>query len=215
MAPAHTIFLLSPASLGGVRGGHVFNPSAEFPLARQLRSGGAPIRELFSFISSLYFRGKVAYAAAFESPPQGAAGALVITPGEGLRSLNEAVTVERLRAWAKVPIDAKNPHFTVPLIDHAAALLRLHGATTRFVLLGSVASGKYVEPLVGVFGDALQFPRDFVGRGDMSRGGLMLRAARAGSELAYVPVRGTKRHGARPARLAREARVGVRARAPK
>jgi hypothetical protein len=207
MLPVHTIFLLSPASLGGVRGGLVFNPSAEFPLARQLRSGGAPIGELFSFISSLYFRGKVAYATAFERPPRGTAGAMVITPGGGLRLLHEMVTVERLRVWAAVPVDAKNPRFTEPLVDHAAALVRAHGKTTRFVLLGSVASGKYVEPLVEVFGDSLHFPRDFVGRGDMSRGGLMLRAARDGSELAYAPVRGTKRHGPRPARLAREGRA--------
>jgi hypothetical protein len=207
MAPGHTIFLLSPANLGGVRGGLVFNPGAEFPLARQLQSGGASIEDLFSFISSLYFRGKVAYAAAFGRPPRGMPGALVITQGEGLRLLHETVTVESLRAWAAVPIDAKNPRFTAPLVDHAAALVRAHGKTTRFVLLGSVASGKYVEPLVEVFGESLHFPRDFVGRGDMSRGGLMLRAARDGSELAYAPIQGTKRRGPRPARLAREGRA--------
>jgi len=205
--PVHTIFLLSPANLGGVRGGLVFNPGAEFPLARQLQSGGASIGELFSFISSLYFRGKVAYSAAFGRPPRGVAGALVITPGAGLRLLHEMVTVECLRSWAAVPIDAKNSRFTEPLVDHATALVRAHGKTTRFVLLGSVASGKYVEPLVEVFGDSLHFPRDFVGRGDMSRGGLMLRAARDGNELAYAPVRGTKRHGPRPARLVREGRA--------
>jgi hypothetical protein len=207
MSPPHTIFLLSPANLSGVRGELVFNPRANFPLARQLQSGGAPIGELFSFVSSLYFRGKVAYATAFGNPPQGLPAALVITQGEGLRLLEEPVTLERLRDWATVPIDAKNPRFTDPLLRHGAALLRTHGATTRFVLLGSVASGKYVDPLARVFGERLLFPPDFVGRGDMSRGGLMLRAARDGRELAYAPIAGTNRHGPRPPRLVRERRA--------
>ena len=77
---------------------------------------------------------------------------------------------------------------------------------TRFVLLGSIASDKYVEPLLQVFGERLLFPADFVGRGDMSRGGLLLRAAREGSELAYTPVLGATRRGSRPARLPRIAR---------
>jgi hypothetical protein len=207
MPRVHTVFLLSPANLSGIRGALVLNPRAKFPLALQLQSGGAPVGELFSFISSLYFRGKVAYARAFGRPPRGIPGALVITPGEGLRWLDETVTVERLRGWSAVPIDAGNPRFTEPLVHHAAALAERHGKTTRFVLLGSVASGKYVEPLVGVFGESLHFPSDFVGRGDMSRGGLMLRAARVGSELAYAPIAGSKRRGPRPARLEKQRRA--------
>ena len=203
----HTIFLLSPAKLSGVRGELVFSAGANFAVARQLQAGGAPIGELFSFVSSLYFRGKVAYAAAFARPPEGLPGALVITPGEGLRFLDEPVTLERLRSWATVPIDARNPRFTDPLLRHAAALLRGHGATTRFVLLGSVASGKYVDPLLRVLGERLLFPPAFVGRGDMSRGGLMLRAARDGHELTYVPIAGTTRHGPRPPKLTRERRA--------
>ena len=73
----------------------------------------------------------------------------------------------------------------------------------RVVLLGSIATSKYVEPLLEVFGDRLLFPAEFVGRGDMSRGGLMLRSARAGAELTYVPVAGATRRGPRPARLPR------------
>ena len=84
-----------------------------------------------------------------------------------------------------------------PLVQHAVALERAHGARTRFVLLGSVATDKYVEPLTKVFGDHLLFPPDFVGRGDMSRGALLLRAARAGEELPYAPVEGARRHGPR------------------
>jgi hypothetical protein len=202
---SHTIFLLSPANLSGVRGELVFNPDADFALARQLHASGAPLGELFSFISSLYFRGKVAYAAAFGRPPEGLPGAFVITAGDGLLSLDEPVTIERLRGWAAVSIDAANPRFTDPLLRQAAALVRGHAPTTRFVLLGSVASRKYVEPLLRVFNDRLLFPPDFAGRGDMSRGGLMLRAARAGRELSYAPILSAKRHGPRPPRLDRPA----------
>ncbi|HVR61371.1 MAG TPA: ATP-binding protein [Polyangia bacterium] len=143
---------------------------------------------MFSFVSGLYFRGKMAYAEAFGRPPPGLGGALVISPSEGLRFLHEPVTRERLRAWAGVSIDAGNTAFTGPLARHAAALDAAHGQQTRFVLLGSVASDKYVAPLGEVFGDRLLFPEEFLGRGDMSRGALCLRAVRANRELAYAPV---------------------------
>ena len=71
------------------------------------------------------------------------------------------------------------------------------------MLLGSVASGKYTGPLLEVFGERLLFPADFVGRGDMSRGGLMLRRALSGIELPYIPVQGAQLRGARPPRLER------------
>jgi hypothetical protein len=143
---------------------------------------------VFSFVSGLYFRGKAAYASAFARPPPDLTGALVITPGEGLQFLDEPVTPDRIRGWAAVAVDERNSQFTEPLVDHAAALERAHGATTRFVLLGSVATDKYVRPLARVFGDHLLFPSTFIGRGDMSRGALMLRAARDGRELDYEAV---------------------------
>ncbi|MGH9256065.1 MAG: hypothetical protein ACRD3C_16015, partial [Vicinamibacterales bacterium] len=75
------------------------------------------------------------------------------------------------------------------------------GPECEVVLLGSVASGKYVDLLVPIFGRQLLFPHLFVGRGDMSRGGLMLRSVAAGLELDYVPLEGAVRHGPRPPRL--------------
>ena len=187
--------MLSPANLGGERAQLVLNPAAAFPLARQLREAeGAPLGDVFSFVSGLYFRGKATYARAF-GRPSGAvgrarrlSGSLVISPGEGLLFLDERVTRQRLLGWAAVDIDAQNPRFTSPLIRHAAALERACGSNTRFVLLGSVASDKYVVPLTRVFGDHLLFPAAFAGRGDMSRGAMLLNAARAGQELEYVPV---------------------------
>jgi hypothetical protein len=65
------------------------------------------------------------------------------------------------------------------------------------VLLGSIATGKYVDVLLEVIGERLLFPTDFVGRGDMSRGALLLRAARDGKELIYEPVAGAIRRGRR------------------
>lgn len=198
MSPPFTIFFISPANLGGERAAIIFNPRASFPLAQQLRSAeGAPLGEVYSFVSGLYFRGKKAYAEAFGKAPVGLSAGLVISPCEGLRFLYEPVSVERLRRWADVSIDASNRAFTEPLVEHAAALDRALGSRARFVLLGSVATDKYVEPLGRVFGERLLFPPEFIGRGDMSRGSLMLQAARAGQELAYAPILGSERHGRR------------------
>ena len=69
------------------------------------------------------------------------------------------------------------------------------------MLLGSVASPKYTDILTGIFGSRLRFPLAFVGRGDMSRGGLLLRRAQEGTELDYVPIAGAVLHGARPPKL--------------
>ncbi len=181
---------------------------AKFDLAVRLRGEqGVAIGEVFAFISGLYFKGKLAYALEFARPPEpGAAltgsGALVITPTAGLRPVETAVTVEALRAFALVDIAANDPRYRRPLMASAQALSAEIGDDCEVVLLGSIASTKYVDVLTEVFGDRLKFPIDFVGRGDMSRGGLMLRCARAGEELPYVPVVGAVRHGPRPPRLA-------------
>jgi predicted kinase len=206
--PPYTIFLISPANIGGERGALVFNPRASFPLAERLRSPeGAPLGEVFSFVSGLYFRGKMAYAQAFGKTPPGLSAGLVISPAEGLRFLHEPVTIERLRGWANVPIDESNRSYTEPLVEHASALERALGASARFVLLGSVATNKYVGPLGAVFGSRLLFPADFVGRGDMSRGAMLLAATRSGVELGYTPVLGAERHGPRPASVSRRPRT--------
>jgi hypothetical protein len=117
--------------------------------------------------------------------------------------LHERVTLARLERWARQDIDAGNRRFVEPLVEHAQAIDRSVGQSARIVLLGSIASDKYVRPLTQVFGERLLFPAQFVGRGDMSRGGLLLRAAQAGEELAYTPVSGAPRHGPRPPKLSR------------
>ncbi len=183
------VMLLSPAKLNGKRGRMLFNPEAEFSVARELRSpDGAPLADVFSFVSGLYFRGKVAYTREFARTNNGLPPAWVISAGGGLCTLDERVTLERLRGWAEVSIHEDNPHFTAPLYRHAAALLEAHEPSTRFVLLGSVASNKYLVPLLEIFGEQLLYPKDFAGRGDMSRGSLMLRAVGERRELEYEPV---------------------------
>lgn len=196
------MFLLSPANSGGERMALVLSPRAGFPLARAVQSeGGAPLGEVFQFASGLYFRGKLAYAEAFARPPPGLPRALVLAPGAGLVPADVAIRAEHLKAFAAVPVDAREPRFVRPLLEAARLVAARLGEADEVVLLGSIASDKYVEPLLSVFGERLLFPVDFVGRGDMSRGGLMLRAVRAGVELAYAPVRGAVRHGKRPPRL--------------
>jgi hypothetical protein len=198
------MFLLSPAFCGGKRAQMLMREGAAFALAERLRSPeGAPLGEVFSFMSGLYFRGKVAYAEAFARPPEGLPGALVITPTRGLVPPESRVSVGLLREFAEEgEVSPENPRFVRPLEEHARALARAAGSGTRFVLLGSIASDKYVEVLLSLLGGRLLYPVDFVGRGDMSRGGLMLRAAADGPELEYAPVQGAVRTGRRPAKLA-------------
>ena len=185
----------------------VMSDRATFELAVQLRTAdGAPIGEVFAFLSGLYFRGKLAYARAFARPPDpessiSGAGAFVITPSAGLRSIDTPVTLAALRGFARVDIDTANAKYRRPLESSARALAADVGPDCDVVLLGSIASPKYVDILQGIFGDRLLFPADFVGRGDMSRGGLMLRCVSASEELAYVPVAGAVRRGTRPPKL--------------
>jgi len=104
---------------------------------------------------------------------------------------------------AEVPVDEAEPAFREPLVRDAIALGRGIAPDDQVVLLGSVATEKYVGPLLEVFGDRLLFPATFAGRGDMSRGGLLLRCAQSGTPLDCVPVRGAVRHGPKPPKLPR------------
>ncbi len=179
----------------------LLQPEAAFDLAVRMRREGAPLGEAMSFMSALYFRGKLTYARRFARPPAGCPGSLVITPDRGLLPPETGVTLGDLRAFARVPIDAGNRRYAGPLRDDALALRARLPEATQVVLLGSIATTKYSEVLLSAFERALLFPSEFVGRGDMSRGGLLLRAARSGRELEYRAVAGAERRGPRPARL--------------
>jgi len=210
--PNH-IFLLSPANCGGKRARIVMSERATFDLAARLRTRqGAPLGEVFSFLSGLYFRGKLAYSTAFRHPPDpespvSGAGVFVITPNAGLRTPDTLVTLGVINKFAGVDVSADNPSYRKPLDRSARSLATDIGPDCGVVLLGSIASSKYVDVLLSIFGDRLLFPIDFVGRGDMSRGGLMLRSAASGDELRYVPVAGAVRNGQRPPKLDPATRV--------
>lgn len=175
--------------------------AAEFDLAIRLRTGSATIGEVYTFISGLYFRGKMAYVEAFGSPPEGLPAAAVIVPGFGLIPPGAAVNREQLEAIANIQIETENSAYSAPLLRDAWLLNGHAGPDCGYVLLGSIATEKYTRPLLEVFGERLLFPVEFVGRGDMSRGGLMLRCARDSRELTYIPIQGAVRHGSRPAKL--------------
>lgn len=177
-APA---FLLSPANCSGVRAGYLMRPTARFDLALKLRRGEATIGEVFAFMSGLYFRGKLAYVAAFAGT-----AAHVIVPGRGLLSPRHPVSLAELRRMAQIPVDLAERRYVGPLVRDASRLRSSLGDDAAVVLLGSIATKKYREPLGRIFGERLLVPREFIGKGDMSRGSLMLKCAAQGRELEYV-----------------------------
>ena len=200
---AARVFLLSPARCDGERAKVLFRDEAVFPLARTLREPqGAEVGEVFSFLSGLYFRGKLAYANAFARPvAHEEPGTLVITTDRGLVSPAERVRIEDLRAFACVDIAAGDERYIAPMRRDIESLAEKLAPNDEVVLLGSIATGKYVDVLLSILGDRLLFPAEFVGRGDMSRGGLLLRCVSDGRELAYVPIAGAIRRGSRPPKL--------------
>jgi hypothetical protein len=197
----HRIFLLSPAYAGGQRAQMIMSERAKFPLAEKLRRDGANLAEVFTFLSGLYFRGKIAYARAFGCAADGSCTSLVITPTRGLIAAETRITLDDLREFAEVDIQGDDPRYRKPLERDAKRLAKKLPADAEIVLLGSIASGKYVDALLNHFGERLRFPGDFVGRGDMSRGGLLLRCAADGQELRYIAVAGAIRNGKRPPKL--------------
>ena len=187
------MFLLSPAFCGGRRAGILLNPKSQAATVLEFRSGTMTLGRAFTFMSGLYFRGKVSYAERFGE-------ALVITPTRGLQPPSLPFNLSLLREFADVSLD--NPDYRSALERDVIALATRLGRRSQVVLLGSVASGKYVDVLLPVLGDRLRYPTAFIGRGDMSRGGLMLRSAASGIELAYdVLTAGVRPRGPRPPKL--------------
>src|SRR5687768_11575915 len=163
----YRVFLLSPANASGERARLILSDRAKFELAHRLRREGAPIGDVFSFVSGLYFRGKEIYAQRFGNAPAGVPASFVITPDRGLIPADTIVTIADLQQMANVPVDAQESRYRAPLARDARLIARAAGEACDFVLLGSIATAKYVEPLVEVYGTRLVFPIDFVGRGDM------------------------------------------------
>jgi hypothetical protein len=191
------LFLLSPANLSGLRAKQMASPRAGFDVAVRYRSEeGVEIADAFAFMSALYFRGKIAYARHFAvpSPAIGGNGIFVITSGFGLVPPEWRLTDPRMKRMQKIDVDVSARSYVKPLREHAELIARSLEPDGVVVLLGSVATGKYVDVLRPIFGDRLRFPGIFAGLGDMARGGLMLRAVRANRELEYTTL-DAPRHG--------------------
>jgi hypothetical protein len=183
---ARRVFLLSPANCAGKRAGYLLSGTSASPLSARLRNGGAPIGELFAFMSALYFRGKLAYASAFGRPPAGWEGAQVIVPGVGLMTTSTLVNLDALQQIAAVPVDLANETYTTALRRDVARLAGSLSPGDTVVLLGSIATPKYLHPLADVLGENLRYPAEFVGMGDMQRGSVMLRCVAERRELTYI-----------------------------
>ena len=181
----------------------LLRPGANWPLAVDLRAGKLTLGDAFTFLSGLYFRGKITYARAFERPaPRQTPATFVITPTRGLMAPDTIVTADLLHEFASVDVAADDDRYRVPLERDLLILAERLPADARVVLLGSIASDKYVSLLVRALGARLHYPPSFIGRGDMSRGGLLLRSARALTELDYSALEAhTVRRGQRPPKL--------------
>lgn len=193
------VFLLSPANMAGVRAKMLLNPAAPFPLARRFHEEGLPLADVFTFTSGLYFRGKITYARHFASANRRDL-VRVITSNAGLVDPDTVVGPREVKSFGETEIDPTDPKYAGPLRRDARRLASRtgHGPV---ILLGSIATPKYRHVLLDVFGERLFFPIDFVGRGDMSRGALLLRATEANEELSYASVRDAVFTGKRAARV--------------
>src|SRR5262245_54893433 len=130
--------------------------SKKSELAGRLRANTATLGEVMAWLSALYFRGKLLYSARFASPPGALPGSLVMAPGQGLRDPNWLLTPRDLRDMGKVDIETHA--FVRPLRRDAEELATTYGADVRVVLLGSIATGKYVDTLLEIFGERRLFP---------------------------------------------------------
>jgi len=199
------VFLLSPAYCAGRRAAMLLREGSEMALARQLRADTLTLGAAFSFLSGLYFRGKLSYATTFgrfhDAPTD---ATLIITPTRGLERPELPLTIELLQEFASVDIDADNPRYRGALERDVAALSARLPENVRVILLGSIATGKYVDVLHPLLGPRLHYPPSFIGRGDMSRGALLLRSVTSGVELDYTVVdAGSRPRGPRPPKLAK------------
>src|SRR5207247_10820655 len=102
------IFLLSPARCSGERASLIYSQRAKFPLALRLRSGEATLGETFSFLSGLYFRGKLAYSQRFTPPDR----IWVMPINQGLLPPHTPVSLKQLQRMAAVQIAVDEPRYT-------------------------------------------------------------------------------------------------------
>src|SRR5262245_7328169 len=145
----HDIFLLSPASCRGRRAKMLLRDGSEMALSRQLRAGELTLGAAFTFLSGLYFRGKLAYATAFAMRPEHMA---IITPTRGLQPPDRLISVALLKEFAAGDIHPDDRRYRRALEHDAAELAEHLPGHARVILLGSIATGKYVDVLNPILG---------------------------------------------------------------
>ncbi len=202
---AYQLFLLSPAYCGGRRAGYLLREGSTLPLAMRLAAGTLTLGEAFSFMSGLYFRGKLGYAQAFgrhETP------ALVITPTRGLLPPETLVTPASAARVRDVDVDADDRPLSrgrsIAACGRSRDRCRPRRASSCWAALRPAST---LTCSTRTFGERLHFPSDFVGRGDMSRGGLMLRCVAPGPSSTYTVV---SSRGAAPRHAPAEAATASR-----
>ena len=197
-----------PTAAAGARQ-QVLSPQAAFAARRGscARAQGAPLGDVFTFVSGLYFRGKLAYARRFASPPE--------------------PRIRRRLGRARHHAERRAPQPETPVTRRRAARLRRRrrrsrptratggrssgararwlreiGADCEVVLLGSIASPKYVDVLLDDLRRAPAVPDRFrrPRRHEPRRPAAAQARARASSST-YAPMAGAVRHGARPPKL--------------
>jgi hypothetical protein len=183
------IYLLSPANASGQRAKALLHPLATFDLAKKLRTTGISLGAAFSFMSSLYFRGKLTYATTFWTPTKEVPGSLIITPSRGLVRPETTVNLAELTEIVGDRIAADNPRYRDPLERDLRTLSEAIGQQFQVVFLGSIASRKYIPLLLQILGERVVVPRAFIGMGNMQRGASLLRCSRERCELDYISVR--------------------------
>src|SRR5437868_2869652 len=142
--PSRSHFILSPANCSGQRAKLLFNEQAEFFLAKRLRSEeGVTLGDLFSFLSGLYFRGKLTYARAFARSADDTNAIWIITASHGLLSPDTIVRLQDLREFSEVSISVNEPRYREPLARDAANLAMKLEINEQIIFLGSIASDKY------------------------------------------------------------------------
>lgn len=180
------IFLLSPATAHGARARGLIAPEPRSPTARQLASAGMRLGDVFTYLSGLYFNGKLTYARRYATPPAslGGEGIYIITMTDGILTPDHRVCVDDLRRYAAAErqTDEGRHAFEVS----ARALAMTIGPRCDVVFMGSVASGKYTDIIEPAFGERLLFPLELVGRGQLSRGALLFRCVKEDRELEYA-----------------------------
>src|SRR5437667_11077036 len=110
-----------------------------------------------------------------------------MTPTRVRVDAKKRIPLDYLCEFATVDIHEDNSRYRLPIERDAQLLAQTLPVESEVILLGSIATGKYVDVLMAIFRDRLRFPSEFIGRGDMSRSGLMLRCAMDRQDVSYVP----------------------------